>query len=883
MLWMDTVLPKIVILFSLFLLIGFPSALSQDNPSPVTWTANWIWHEAEGPPNTWMCFRKSFSLEDIPSRVSALIAVDSKYWLTINEQLVVFEGGLNRGPTPTSGYFDQVDIQSYLHKGENTIALLVWYWGNEGRNNVDSGQGGLLFQSDMGDFVLTSDRTWKLKVHPAYGYVPFQLNAGNRYYLYGGWNIGFDARLDMPGWTLNDYDDSLWFNAVEKGVPPCQPWNELVQRPIPLWEDSGLLPFANADDIPTISDGTPIWAKLPYNAQVTPYFKIDAAAGQKIKIQTDHYDVGGYYGQRAEYITKDGQQEFEMPAWQNGEHVVYDFPAGVRILDLKYRETGYATTFAGSFLCDDEFYNTLAEKAQRTLYVCMRDNYMDCPDRERGQWIGDVATYIPLTFFLLDRRSDVLTQKCVNEFVNWRDGPLLKGLAPGSDLTEYASQSLNAISDIGIMMTYYQHTGDLAPIQHSYAAIKDYLNVWHMVDNGRIQPRATWNGQGSNVDHVLIETTWYYMALKSAKAMAQLTGHVNDIPEIQARMDSISAHFDQNFWQGDAYRSGQFVDDRANGLVVLSGLAGIEKYDTLTNLLQRYKYSGPYMEGYIIEALCKMGAINVALNRIKEKYGPMVKYPETTTLWEAFWWIGSSNHAWSGAPLKSLFQYIVGVAPITPGYESFQVMPQLGFLKHVDALVPSIKGDITVRVNKTEPDHFVVDVQFPPATTPIVGIPKNAFAHEPVNAIEANGVIVWRRGYFIGSDTPVSWAGEDHQFYKFKVESGPLRLTALRAPLDVQKTPGSSPLIEAHAAPNPFNSQTVLTIKLAAPLHLTVAVYDMLGHQVDILLDRVVSASEVQVKWDGTTSDGRAVASGVYLFHIKTGEETLYKKMLLIR
>ncbi|MFR7465122.1 MAG: hypothetical protein ACLUVG_09725 [Phocaeicola vulgatus] len=28
------------------------------------------------------------------------------------------------------------------------------------------------------------------------------------------------------------------------------------------------------------------------------------------------------------------------------------------------------------------------EKSQRTLYITMRDTYMDCPDRERAQWWG---------------------------------------------------------------------------------------------------------------------------------------------------------------------------------------------------------------------------------------------------------------------------------------------------------------------------------------------------------------------------------------------------------------------------------------------------------------------------------------------------------------
>lgn len=848
--------------------------------SDVVWRANWIWQAADGPENTWMCFRKSFTLETVPATAIANIAVDSKYWMTINNHPVVFEGGLNRGPTPTAGYFDKVDIQPYLVEGENVIAILVWYWGNEGRNNVDSGRGGLLLQADLGAFTLLSDRSWKIKVHPAYGYVPFQLNAGNTYYLYGGWNIGFDARNDMPGWDLHEYDDSLWFNATEKGIPPCAPWNELYERPIPHWLNSGLQDYVNAASLPAISDGHRIAAKLPYNAQVTPYFKIDAPAGFKIKIETDHYDTGGYYGQRTEYITRDGVQEFESLAWQNGETVLYDFPAGVNILALKYRETGYATHFAGSFECNDNFYNTLARKAVRTLYVCMRDNYMDCPDRERGQWIGDVATQIPQTFYALDRTADMLTLKAVREFINWRDGALLKGLAPGAHVTEFASQSLNAISDIGILMTYYLHTGDVTPISLSYHAVKDYLTVWQINEDGLISPRATWNGQGVNVDHILIENTWYYMALKSAKRMAQLTGNSSDIPGLQARLDSIAHNFDRNFWRGDAYRSNYFTDDRANGLVALSGLAGKEKYPALLSVLKRIKNARPYMEGYVLEAMFQMGYAHEALARMQEKYGMMVQDTTCTTLWEAFWPHGTTNHAWSGAPLTSLCRYVAGVHPLLPGYVTYQVLPQLGALTHVKVVVPSIQGEIRVSIDRDE-SHYAIHLQSPQGTTAVVGLPKDAF-DDGVNAVEANETIIWRRGFFIGGLAEVSWHGEDDRYYQFKVTPGTHCLIALRAPLVVSAEGGPAGFFVENY-PNPFNRQTRIKLKIPAAHHTTVTVYDLFGRQVCTLLDEFLGKTEYQMIWNGKNSQGVPVASGVYYYQVISGTCKTMKKMLLIR
>ena len=57
------------------------------------------------------------------------IAVDSKYWLWVNDSLVVFEGGLKRGPNSQDTYYDCIDISDFLRKGLNAISIQVWFWG----------------------------------------------------------------------------------------------------------------------------------------------------------------------------------------------------------------------------------------------------------------------------------------------------------------------------------------------------------------------------------------------------------------------------------------------------------------------------------------------------------------------------------------------------------------------------------------------------------------------------------------------------------------------------------------------------------------------------------------------------------------------------------
>ncbi|MEO6434695.1 MAG: glycoside hydrolase family 78, partial [Tepidisphaeraceae bacterium] len=282
--------------------------------------------------NHWMCFRRTFTLDAVPDKAIARIAVDSKYWLWVNGKLVVLEGGLKRGPNRSDTYIDEVDLTPHLVKGENAIAILAWYFGKEGFSHLSSGMPGFYFDAPF----LGSDRSWKAIVHPAFG----NTDKPHPNFRLPEHNIRFDATKDIAGWMEKAFDDSTWPAAAEKGAEGAAPWNTLHARPIPLWRFSELRDYQNKADLPVASDGKPIVAKLPYDAQVTPYLKIDAPAGLVIDMRTDTYVTTGEPTVRTEYVTRDGVQEFETPGWMSGHEVHYAIPAGVKILALQYRESG---------------------------------------------------------------------------------------------------------------------------------------------------------------------------------------------------------------------------------------------------------------------------------------------------------------------------------------------------------------------------------------------------------------------------------------------------------------------------------------------------------------------------------------------------------------
>ena len=76
------------------------------------WKAKWITSDrCQSRTNSWICFQKNVQRPELDNQpVYADIAVDSKYWLWVNGELVVFEGGLKRGPNPSDTYYDHVDL-----------------------------------------------------------------------------------------------------------------------------------------------------------------------------------------------------------------------------------------------------------------------------------------------------------------------------------------------------------------------------------------------------------------------------------------------------------------------------------------------------------------------------------------------------------------------------------------------------------------------------------------------------------------------------------------------------------------------------------------------------------------------------------------------------
>lgn len=202
------------------------SQTGVSRPTSRVWTAGWIWTTGPASPrNSYVCFRRTVELRDVPRQASIHLTADSRYILWVNGEYV------GRGPVRSDRrwlYYDTWDVTSRLRRGPNSIAVLVHHYG-EFTFSYMHGRGGLVAElvTDSGRLLAGTDSRWKAWRHPGWA------TGQPRMSIQLGFNEIFDARTDPLRWREPGFDDSAWPAAVEIGPVGMEPWPNLVARDIP--------------------------------------------------------------------------------------------------------------------------------------------------------------------------------------------------------------------------------------------------------------------------------------------------------------------------------------------------------------------------------------------------------------------------------------------------------------------------------------------------------------------------------------------------------------------------------------------------------------------------------------------------------------------------
>ena len=673
------------------------------------WAADWIWTKSCSD-DSYVAFRKTVTA-DADTEATAYISAVDKYVLWLNGEMVVLDGSLKRGPTPYDSYYDEIKLN--LKAGENTIAMLVAFNGRSGDSSIvpvaqddegdDYNQAGMIFQMQVGDTLVVSDSSWKALRHPGY---KNRVTAGKDYPNYTQMsmlaerNLYFDARDDIGAFMNPGFDDSGWEDATPVGVAGQLPFGALYAAIIDPIKFDSISEFANAGDYvgKELTEDTTLELLLPGNIQFTPYFELEAPAGKRLTIYTDSYmDSDNNPNFKDTYVTAEGVQHFENYAWRSGTKLYIQAEAGVKFTALGYRRSEFNGEQVGSFTSDNDSLNQLWQESLNTVAICMRDTFMDCPERERGPYMGDASNQIDAALYGYDQGGLDMTKKAILTCLGWTtESGAIPSRAPSVKPQEIPNQSLAFMTSA---YHYWLASGDKQTMTDYYHAVVNYLKLYEM-ENGLPVYRAgswTWNDWGNKIDANLLQVGFYYYALNLTEKLAGDLGITEDEAFLTERMESIKASYHDAYYTPDGFKApdSKYIDDRANALLALSGLADESDYDLICNVVMSTYEASPFCEKYVLEALCVMGRTDLAVQRMLERYSGMLE-DEYDTLWEKFTEpIGTFNHGWSAAPMYILSKYVAGIQPTSGGYETYCIAPST-VLECFSCTAYTPKGLITV-------------------------------------------------------------------------------------------------------------------------------------------------------------------------------------------
>ncbi|MCD6170524.1 MAG: DUF3160 domain-containing protein [Candidatus Latescibacteria bacterium] len=146
-----------------------------------------------------------------------------------------------------------------------------------------------------------------------------------------------------------------------------------------------------------------------------------------------------------------------------------------------------------------------------------------------------------------------------------------------------------------------------------------------------------------------------------------------------------------------------------------------------------------------------------------------------------------------------------------------------------------------------------------------------------VGEVTAEG---WQPGQIVIKAAWVTtWAGRSHEICQSRKA---LVLAPETGAEEQSPSPGNFYLGQNH--PNPFNAATAVPFFLPSESRVRLVIYDLLGQPVITLVNAELPRGKHRALWDGKDESGREVSSGTYFCCLKTGENTIgTRKMLLLR
>jgi|GEM_PF-3969199 len=480
-------------------------------------------------------------------------------------------------------------------------------------------------------------------------------------------------------------------------------------------------------------------------------------------------------------ILKDGKQSYEA---QYLIHVVNymgilirnmkNEPIELELDAVNVNSTSFPVEIKGSFWCDDAFYNHMYDVSEWTMRLCMIDLFGDCPRREQVQWISDVVLESYMNYYLYGESS--LVKQFLLMGTHRPDGDL-PSFIPSSDLwnPDIKSYPLHYIESL---YYYYMYTGDSATLKQvlpkADALLPEYFKYVNAdgvydpksnrqifdiepVDEGYI-PRLGAAEYGSHLHN----NCYLSIVLRQLASLHKKFGNPALVGEYETRATSIENATKKHFWseQSACYMGGygggkNYISTAFNGDAVWSGIASDKQIDLIWPSLfnadaspkSNVTAAGLFGSFFLVRGLFKgPEQYHHYINSYYRRYYKAMLDFGATTFWEKFPANGKiqKNSFVHGTGANFPFfagANILGVKPLSPGFDKFQIFPSLMHLGIAKGSVPTPHGNINVEWERSGSNSLKLQIEVPENTTAYFFPPEKFLlnADTKVNIIDLAG------------------------------------------------------------------------------------------------------------------------------------------------
>ena len=641
------------------------------------------------------------------------ITADDFYKLYVNGEFV--------GAGPAQAYADRYPYNTYelselLRDGKNTIAVHVFYMGTitRGWQSGDERQG-LWFE--------LKDET---------GSVRGESGSGCRTHISRAWrdrgvinhhNTQFVEEVfaaEIPeNWKSVAFDDSDWDAACEN------PGDDHVTVPQPT-------PIVSIYDIKPVSverRGDVWFADMGKEVVGTVKAKMRAAGGGVIEFRM------------GEELSEDGTVRWQMRCecdyrmWWNlsgrdtDETDFFDYSA-FRYFEIDDPEArvdpeSIAVTMrhypmaddVGVFRSESPLANGIFDICRRGVMLGAQEAFLDCPSREKGQYLGD-GTITAQAHLLLTGDKDMYRKMLMDFAASAVICPGLMAVAPGNLMQEIADYSCQYPEQI---MTYYRLTGDIDTVRQlmpTVDALEDYFDScrrehglielltekWNLVD----WPMNLRDGYdfklsqpiGPGVHNVI--NAFYYGLKKDADSMRALLG----LP-LRNEAEALKQRFIETFrLENGLYRDAVGSEHTALHSVVLPLYYGIIPEADIPAAIECIREKGMccgvYMAYFVLKALARNGEYGLmtelTFSEGEHSWGNMLR-EGATSCWEAWGkdqkWNTSFCHPWASAPIIVMIEDLAGITAAEPGFAKIGFEPRMPeWLGDIEMNFATVRGVI---------------------------------------------------------------------------------------------------------------------------------------------------------------------------------------------